>query len=134
MYLLCYIASSNYAKSAASIYRSLGAAELQAGVHGAAESYYKKALGCSKYYEFDHDIDLSRTLQELSRVHAERNDYKLAKPLAATASNVASKYSISYQDQTEKIPLSGQKSESMKPSWKLTSELSSQPTKFYRTV
>lgn len=61
------------------------------GVYGAAESYFKKAIGCSKYYEFENDIDLARSLQGLSRVHTERNEYKLARTLAATSSNIASK-------------------------------------------
>lgn len=39
----------------------------------------------------EHDIDLSRSLQGLSKVHMERNEYKLARTLAATASTVASK-------------------------------------------
>jgi hypothetical protein len=43
-------ASSNYAKSAAGIYRTLGEQELQRGVLGAAESYFKKAIGCAKHY------------------------------------------------------------------------------------
>lgn len=29
----------------------------------------KKAIGCAKYYDMEHDIDLSRSLQGLSRVH-----------------------------------------------------------------
>jgi hypothetical protein len=96
------------------------------GVLGAAESYYKKAISCSKHYEFENDIDLSRSLQGLSAVHAERNEYKLARTLAATASNIASKYKLPHAGPMAGIPLSGPKSGRRRRSWRLSSEPSSQ--------
>lgn len=58
---------------------------------GQAETYYKKAIACSHYYEFEYDLDLATSLQGLSRVHTEKNEYLLAKTLAAAASNTVGK-------------------------------------------
>ena len=61
------------------------------GQYAVAETYFQKAVSCSKFYEFEHDIDLARSLSGLSYSHSSRNEFKLAQPLAAAASRVATR-------------------------------------------
>lgn len=45
-----YRSSDGFAKEAALKYRELGKRQLEENSLGAAESYYKKAVSCAKYY------------------------------------------------------------------------------------
>ena len=59
---------------------------------GAAESYYKKAVACARFYELDPDPDLALSLSGLSLVHRDKGNYKYSMTLAKGASEVIAKY------------------------------------------
>ena len=83
--------SDNFAKEAAQKYREYGKRQLEESSLGAAESYYKKAVTCAKFYELDPDPDLAKSLSGLSDVHRDKGGYNYAKTLAKAASEVAAK-------------------------------------------
>lgn len=83
--------SDNYAKEAAVEYRKFGKRQLEEFSLGAAESYYKKAVTCARFYELDPDPDLALSLSGLSAVHRDKGGYHYAKTLAKAASDVVAK-------------------------------------------
>ena len=83
--------SDNYAKDAALKFREQGNKQLKDNSLGAAQSYFKKAVSCAKYYELDPDPDLALSLSGLSLVHRDKSAYKYAKTLAKAASEVIAK-------------------------------------------
>jgi hypothetical protein len=76
---------------AASLYRSVGDKQIESGLAKEAEESFKKAVTCSKYFESDPELELSKSLQGLSKIHAEKNEYLKAKTLAAASSNSVGK-------------------------------------------
>jgi len=73
---------------------------------GAAESYYKKAVSCAKFYELDPDPDLALSLTGLSCVHRDKGGYQYAKTLAIAATAVIAKYNCLYLELKAKIQFS----------------------------
>ena len=61
---------------------------------GAAESFYKRAVSCAKYYELDPDPDIALSLSGLALVHSDKGNMKYALTLAKAASDAIAKYTF----------------------------------------
>jgi hypothetical protein len=88
------------------LYRDFGRDQLLVSSLGAAESYYKKAVSCAKFYELDPDPDLALSLAGLSNVHRDKGAYLYSKTLAKAATEVVSKYNCTNVEPRGKIPSS----------------------------
>ena len=64
------LAAEEYAKTASKIYRGLGYTAYDQGNNNEALNFFEKAIECTKYYEFDNDLDTAKNMQGLALAHA----------------------------------------------------------------